>query len=266
MVTNYEYKKTGWCDHRTRTSLCNIGLYKTNQTNVTLYCRLSLNNTSDVRPSADAGQTPTTAIPAGAAVWAGDEADDEVTATGAQTADRGKTRRVLTAVSAVARSDIGLLSFLSLPSRSYPESLCFFFSASAYPSHSCLKKFRSPAGRTAPPVAVLPGAEVTVAAVATVEPSSPLKGNKTTKCGHGASHRSSYCSHPRWQTKAPCPSFISWHDDLWGNESERPCVNKPHHKLIQKQIFWTGNCGLCKAQPYVYIWYKLNHLVNMTHL
>lgn len=58
------------------------------------------------------GQTPTTAIPVGVGVRAGDEGADEVTATGAQTADPG---------------------------------------------------------RTAPPVAVLPGAGVTVAAVGTVK-------------------------------------------------------------------------------------------------
>lgn len=59
------------------------------------------------------GRTPTTAIPAGVAARAGDEGADEVTATGALTADPG---------------------------------------------------------RTAPPAAALPGAEVTVAAVGTVEP------------------------------------------------------------------------------------------------
>lgn len=61
----------------------------------------------------DPGRTPTTAIPVGVAVRAGDEGADEVTATGVRTADPG---------------------------------------------------------RTAPPAAVLPGAEVTVAAVGTVEP------------------------------------------------------------------------------------------------
>lgn len=91
------------------------------------------------------------------------------------------------------------------------------------------------------------------------------KGTKP-NCGHGASHRSSYCSHLRAQTKAPCPSFISWHDDLWGNESERPCINKPRHSLKRQQIFWMGNCGTCKAQRYVYIWYRSKRSVSMTHL
>lgn len=49
------------------------------------------NNTPIMWLYENAGQTPTTAIPAGVAVWAGDEGADEVTATGAQTADPGKT-------------------------------------------------------------------------------------------------------------------------------------------------------------------------------
>lgn len=57
-------------------------------------------------------------------------------------------------------------------------------------------------GRTAPPVAVLPGAEVTAAAVATVELLSLLRGNKTTKSGHCTTHFSSYCYHLRSEGKA----------------------------------------------------------------
>lgn len=60
--------------------------------NCTPLCRYSQsNNTLVLRLHVNAGQTPMTAIPAGVAVQAGDEGADEVTVTGAQTVDPGKT-------------------------------------------------------------------------------------------------------------------------------------------------------------------------------
>lgn len=94
-----------------------------------------------------AGRTPTTATPAGAAARAGDEAAATVTATGAWAAGPGKRRHTLLGAGTL---------LLSLFLR---RALLV-----------------SPAGRT--PAAAPPDAGATVAAVATVERSNALKGNK----------------------------------------------------------------------------------------
>lgn len=101
----------------------------------------------------NAGQTPTTAIPVGVGARAGDEGAGEVTATGAQTAGPGKTPDINS-----VPPQPSLFSFLWL------NVTC---SASLYASKTDISP--SSAGRTAPPVAVLPGAGVTAAAVATAE-------------------------------------------------------------------------------------------------
>lgn len=60
--------------------------------NQTAFPRYSQNNIAAVtRLYVNAGQTLLTAIPVGVEVQAGDEGTEEVTATGAQTADPGKT-------------------------------------------------------------------------------------------------------------------------------------------------------------------------------
>lgn len=70
---------------------------------------------SVIQLSVNAGQT-LTAIPVGAAAWAGDEVAVEVTATEAQTADPGKTLCTLTAISTVADLTLTFLAFsLFLP-------------------------------------------------------------------------------------------------------------------------------------------------------
>lgn len=129
---------------------------------------------SSTRLYVNAGQTPTTAIPVGAGAWAGDEAADEVTATGAQTADPGKTLCSPDRHQHGGRSHFNLLTFFLF---SFPRlNVRLWFNTETYYNRSCLEKVSSissrslsPAGRTTPPVAARPGAEVTVAAVATAE-------------------------------------------------------------------------------------------------
>lgn len=86
----------------------------------------------------NAGQTPTTAIPVGAGAWAGDEAADEVTATGAQTADPGKTLCSPDRHQHGGRSHFNLLTFFLF---SFPRlNVRLWFNTETYYNRSCLEK------------------------------------------------------------------------------------------------------------------------------